>query len=494
MSDVLHPASGLEVLGARTRGAAIDDDRVREARVWAGLAVGSLGVAGAFALMLAVSRIPGIERVMAWPLGFFAKGLVIHVVFSLVVWFLAVLALLSTLATAEVEGTDGPRGAAAGIGQLGVGLAALAFPLLFLPAFRDDSIASLNNYVPVVIHPSYYTGLAVLALGIACPVLRHLAVVAGHVARGRRRLAHRLAPRPLSPLAYAMAAAGVVYVTAQVCFAWAFTLSAGTAVSALYNEHLFWGGGHVMQFLNTALMVTCWFLLARATLGPKVIDADMLRISVTLIAVFVLAAPVIYAVLPAFSALQQEAFRRLQFVLGFPTLIMALNGVVAVNAARRRGPLPWHDAGFLALVLSPVVFGVGGAMGLLISGSDTRTPAHYHGMITGVNLACMGLFLKIVLPKVAAAPAQTPGLRAQILLFGLGQLAACIGLFWAGGYGAPRKLAAGQVRLLDGAVWGMYLNGIGALLAVAGGVLFVVTVVKALRKRGPVAASSEVAS
>lgn len=503
MSDVLHPADGLGGLARRFGSRVVAADRMAEARVWAGLAVGSLGVAGAFALMLAVSRVPGIERIMAWPLGFFAKGLVIHVVFSLVVWFLAVLALLATLATAEVERGRAPRGAAighpgamgdgvvetaiiqtgiiqAGVAQLGIGLVALAFPLLFLPAFRDDSVASLNNYVPVIIHPSYYTGLAVLAAGIACPVLRHLAAVAARLAADRNRSARGSVAPSLTPLAYAMTAAGVVYLTALACFAIAFLLASGTAVSPLFNEHLFWGGGHVMQFLNTTLLVTGWFLLTRATLGPDAIDAAVLRISVTLIAVFVLAAPVFYAVLPAFAPMQQEAFRRLQFVLGFPALIIALNGIVAINAARRKGALPWGDPGFLALVLSPIVFGAGGVMGLLISGSDTRTPAHYHGMITGVNLACMGLFLKIVLPRIAVAPTGR-WLRAQILLFGCGQLAACVGLFWAGGYGAPRKLAAGQVRLLDGAVWGMYLNGIGALLAVIGGVIFVVTVVRALR-------------
>lgn len=77
-----------------------------------------------------------------------------------------------------------------------------------------------------------------------------------------------------------------------------------------------------------------------------------------------------------------------------------------------------------AEVLSLVVFGAGGAMGLMISGSDTRTAAHYHGMITGVNLACMGLFLKVVLPRIAAGATAHLAARTPILLFGLGQLVA----------------------------------------------------------------------
>ena len=58
----------------------------------------------------------------------------------------------------------------------------------------------------------------------------------------------------------------------------------------------------------------------------------------------------------------------------------------------------------------------------------------------------------------------------------------CIGLFWAGGYGAPRKTADAAATLVDGAVIGMYLNGVGALVAVIGGVMFIWTVIAALMR------------
>ena len=66
----------------------------REHLGWAWLAVGALAVAGVFALLLALSRIPGMERTPFWPIDFFYKGLVIHVVFSLVIWLLAIFAFL----------------------------------------------------------------------------------------------------------------------------------------------------------------------------------------------------------------------------------------------------------------------------------------------------------------------------------------------------------------------------------------------------------------
>lgn len=435
-----------------------------ELRSWALLAAGSLAIAGVFAFLLALSRLPGTERLVAWPLEFFSKGLVIHVVFSLVVWFLAVFALLASFATMEAA-SNGVR--YPGLGRAGIGLVAMSFPMLFIPAFSSDTTATLNNYVPVIIHPGYYLGLATLALGILMPVVRLFLNVAH-------------ASRKLSALPAAMTAGGVVYCSALAAFAAALSLVWGEAPSRLMHEHLFWGGGHLLQFLYCLLMLTGWYMLSRQSLGQGLVDEDVFRLATRLIAAFAMPAIGFYLVFEPFSVLQTEAFRRLQFVLGFPSLLIAIGGLTAVLRYRKERPLPWHDAAFVALVLSPVVFGVGGLMGIVISGSDTRTPAHYHAVIAGVNLAAMGLLLTYCLPRLARPVPQRTKLRLQIALFGFGQLMASCGLFLAGGYGAPRKTPSGAIDLVDGAVVGMYLHGLGALFAVIGGILFVVTVLRAL--------------
>ena len=437
-----------------------------EWRSWALLAAGALAIAGIFALLLAVSRLPGSEKVLPWPLGFFSKGLVIHVVFSLVVWFLAVFALLTSMAVHETS-AEAPR--LHSLGSAGPGLVAIAFPFLFLPAFLDDTAASLNNYVPVIVHRAYYFGLVLLALGVALPAVRL-------IANTPRRLSD------MSPLVLAMSAGSLIYLAALSCFATGLALSWGGEPTRQFHEQLFWGGGHVLQFLYALMMLTAWLFLLRASLGEKAIDPEIFRIAITLVAVFAVPAPLFYAVFEPFSWLQAEAFRRLQMVVALPSLMVAVAGLTGVLAARQRASLPWRNPAFLALVLSAVVFGAGGIMGLLITGSDTRTPAHYHGVIAGVNLALMGLFLCYVLPATGRPVANSRAIRAQILLFGCGQLTACVGLFLAGGYGAPRKTPSGAVDLADGAVIGMALHGAGALIAITGGVLFVATIVCALSR------------
>ena len=148
----------------------------RELIGWAWLAVGALAVAGVFALLLALSRIPGMEKTPFWPIDFFYKGLVIHVVFSLVIWLQGVFAFLVSVATLKLAGDDVR---AAPLGRIGQGAVLLAFPCLFAPAFLEATQPALTNYIPIIRHPAYDLGLFALALGVLAPVVRLLRQSAG---------------------------------------------------------------------------------------------------------------------------------------------------------------------------------------------------------------------------------------------------------------------------------------------------------------------------
>ena len=125
-----------------------------------------------------------------------------------------------------------------------------------------------------------------------------------------------------------------------------------------------------------------------------------------------------------------------------------------------------------ALWTSLALFGIGGLIGVAIHSSDVRIPAHYHGSIVGVTLAFMGLVYHL-LPKLGFGAVPARWALWQIRLYAAGQLAHVAGLAWSGGYGVQRK-AAGAEQLLRGAeqVVAMGLMGLGGLVAVAGGVLF----------------------
>ncbi len=443
----------------------------RELAGWAWLAIGALAVAGAFSILLALSRLPGIERIARWPFGFFGSGLVIHVVFSIVVWLLAMFALLLSHATLRA---DGPVRAAA-LGPMGQALTALAFPCLFAPAFLDSGVPELTNYVPLIRHPAYDIGLGLLACGILAPVARLFLNLAGRA-------------RPLPGPVLAVATGGFVYVVSLVCFACAAVILVRAGKLDTSREYLFWGGGHVLQFVYVSLMFGIWASLARDSFGENVVDPDIFRLCILLLAVFCLPAPMFYRSFEAFSIKQHSAFRVLQFVLALPTLLFAVSMLANALSIARPSQWPWRKPAFVALAMSLASCAVGGVMGMMISGSDTRTPAHYHAMMTAVSVACMGMLLTWGLRELDRRAVSEWATRPLICAYGAGQIAASVGLFLAGGYGAPRKTTAAATALVDGAVLGMYLHGLGALFAVIGGAAFVIVAVRALARARTVAA------
>jgi hypothetical protein len=440
-----------------------DSDRTL-LRAWMGLGVLALALAGVMAVLLALSRIPGSETLFPWPVAFFERGLVAHVVFSFVVWFLAAFGLLLVLAA--------PSSRDSILDRFALGGASVSFLLLLIPSFSNRGEPTLNNYIPAIADPPYYAGLALLAGALLLPVVRFLA------ASARRQ-------SPVTPFALMLAAGGAIYLLALLAFARSAAALWPAAPSYDFNEALFWGGGHILQFLNVAILIAAWIALAEKILGAEAGSPAALRFAALLLLLGALAGFAIDLSLDVHASARRETFALLQYALAPAPLLAA--GVFArrlIPAARARPELRREPA-FLALALSVAVFAVGGILGLFVDGADTRTPAHYHGVIGGINLALMGVFLGVALPAAGRAPRGRRLLALQIWLYGVGQAIASLGLFWAGGYGVPRKAAGEAQGLVElGAKLGLYLNGFGALIAVMGGVLFIVTVAGALLRRG----------
>ncbi|NQU58805.1 MAG: cbb3-type cytochrome c oxidase subunit I [Rhodospirillales bacterium] len=441
-----------------------------ELRAWAGLAMLSLAMAGVFALLLAVSRIPGIQNILPLPLDFFERGLVIHVVFSFVVWFQAVFGCLLNVSTGRLA--DGaPR--MQGLGKLALAGAYASCVLLFVPAFMERGEATLNNYIPAITDPLFYAGLALLAAAIGLMVLRLLINVIGSAGRWKE------------PLPFGTVCTALIFGVALLCFAITGATLVEEELSYEFNESLFWGGGHVLQFANTAMLLTALFVLARLTLKDVILKDNQLIL--TALSMLVLYGGMGISVTLKYAPVHEKywaMFTQFQYALTLPALLVGIPMLVDILQQRRLGQgLPMRNPAFLCLLLSPVVFAVGGVLGLFVDGGDTRTPAHYHGIIAGINLSFMGLFYGFFLPLLDREVARGKALYAQIFMFGGGQLLASIGLFLAGGYGTPRKTAGGAQGLETiGAKIGMYMNGIGALIAVIGGVMFIWMVSKALLK------------
>jgi cytochrome c oxidase subunit 1 len=440
-----------------------------ELRGWCGLALLSLAIAGVFALLLAVSRVPGIQDVFPWPLQFFQKGLVIHVIFSFVVWFLSVLGGLSVIAIHRIRSGNPSMNWA---GKLALLMGYVSSVLLFVPGFMDRGDASLNNYVPVIIDPLYYGGLIILALGLLLLFIRfaiNLTQLDG----------------PFEPITQGTFFAGVMLVLSLVCFGLSWLALGDGEINGGYNEDLFWGGGHLLQYLNTTLMLVAWYILGGIAFGRPLVDPRQFRMILGLIFIISLILPALYIVYEPISVDQRDAFTWMQYGLAPPTVLMCLAMFSSARAYRLQSDRwPWQDAAFLCLFTSILVFGIGGFLGLFVDGTDTRTPAHYHGVIGGINLTFMGLFIVLFLPLMDRVVKTTKSVLTLIWFYATGQTFHSLGLFLAGGYGAPRKTAgADQGIEALGAKIGLNLMGVGAVIAVIGGIMFIWIVSAALLRR-----------
>ena len=432
---------------------------------WALLGIVVLALAGIMALLVAVSRVPGIEKLSFWPINFFQKGLVVHVIFSFIVWFSAVFGALLCVGSAQ-----SPKSTGLNFGTLIVWAVVTASFLLVIPAFFGSNTASLNNYVPVIIDWMFYAGLLVLGIALVIQILRFLT---------RPSLWQDQA----SSFEIMIRLAAVLFFVALICLVAAGYNLQGDTLDQEFNENLFWGFGHLLQFTNVALLIGAWAYLAD-TCGLKLASTSF-KLAGAVLFFGALAAPFFYGFFEPFSALQTLAFTNLQYTFAPVTGIVLFAILAAV--VRHGSPYPWHDPAFLSLALSISVFCIGGGLGLFVDGADTRTPAHYHGVIAGINLAFMGLYYTLFLPLLDRAVVISKTIYLQLGLFAGGQTLAAVGLFLAGGYGAPRKVA-GASQGLDaiGAYAGMMMNGIGALIAIIGGILFIWSMARALlRKQGP---------
>jgi cytochrome c oxidase subunit 1 len=100
-----------------------------------------------------------------------------------------------------------------------------------------------------------------------------------------------------------------------------------------------------------------------------------------------------------------------------------------------------------------------------------------------VTIAFMGLCY-FLLPRLGFAEPQHRLAFWQPIIYSGGQFMHILGLAWTGGYGVQRK-TAGLAQGLDhvSEIAGMGLMGLGGLVSVVGGLLFLVVAYKSIRGR-----------
>jgi len=438
---------------------------------WLGLAVGVLAFAGIFSLVVVIGRMPPFDRFVTDPL-FFKRGLVAHVNLALVAWFYSfVAALLYLLPGAKAPGW---------IARHSVQIGAAGVAMMLFAAGIPGTQPILSNYIPVIDHWLFILGQALFGVGV-------LASFVGP------RLIPSAAARPAFfeiPESAAMALRGTAIglLLAAITFGiTAFRITPDLTVE-VYYELLFWGGGHVLQLCCSLAMVAVWLILLDSALGRSVMTGKTAAILVGAMMLPWLSAPIL-ALQGTWSPGYREGFTSLMRWSIFPVVslfmvacIQALMREMRAGRVSRAALADPRISGFLVSVALTVLgFGLGAA----IRGSNTMVPAHYHASIGGVTAA----FMTIAYVMLHAFGFSIPTLRLrrmaswQPVLYGVGQMVFAAGFAIAGVYGMARKsYGAEQAGRGLGESIGLGVMGLGGLVAVVGGVLFLVVIVKIWRQ------------
>ncbi len=425
---------------------------------WLLLALAALVLLTLYALLVAAARTPLLSGFDA-SRELFQSALVLHVGFAMVVWLLVYAAGLWTLAS----GDAGPFRWAALI-LAGAGAAAMA-----LAPWFGTPLALLSNYVPVLDSRLYLSGLVLFAAGIALCGAASAGDIVRALRAGRRELWR------IGAL-LSIAAAGVALFSLTASFA-----AGGAPVNQADFEELFWGPGHMLQFVHVLLMMTIWIVLGERALSGTVAPRRALAGLLLLAALPILASPLIHICYPVGSPEFRVAYTALMTWGTWPAaLLLAASLVLQLT---RAGRAVWVKAETLPLILSILLFVLGSAFGAAIqgNGATTMVTAHYHGTVGAVALAYMAFGYYVLLPAFGLAVNAGPLARAQPAIYGGGLIILASALAWWGSMGVPRKTP--YVDLAEqstAALAAMGLLGLGGLLFLVGVVLFVFNIVRSI--------------
>jgi hypothetical protein len=440
----------------------ISSDTVRRTTTaWLMLGLASLVGAGLFSLLLVLARTPAIQEWLPF-IDFFRVALVIHVDLSVLIWLLSMAGVLWALSTVrDLAAWD----------RVSFWQAAGGTAIIIVSPFVGAADPLMNNYVPVLRHPVFYAGLGLFMLGVLSHLVRSAMTFSG--------LSGRL-DGPAALQVGTKLAALTAAVAIGAFFASLWGMPSGMEGQA-YFEFLFWGSGHVIQFTHTLLMMVVWVLLAgnsgcRFNLTPRLTLTFFLLMALPVITV-----PFLYVAHDVVSPGHRLAFTELMKYGGLSSLPLGL----AVLASLWKADKPRGEGRYLrsALLSSMVLFLTGGVLGFMIAGLDIVIPAHYHGSTVGVTIAFMGLCYYL-LPRLGFGELPSRLAFWQPIVYCGGQLLHILGLAWTGGYGVQRKtagLAQGLERISE--VAGMGLMGLGGLISVVGGLLFLVVAYLSIRGR-----------
>jgi cytochrome c oxidase subunit I len=466
-------APPLRAEAAASRAGAAD---VSAARLALSLALGSLILAGLFSLLCVVGRLPHVSEWIGDP-RFFKRCLVVHVDLALVVWFFAFAGALFALLPSDRTQQR--------IFRVGFLMAVAGVVAMLAGTMIPGTAPLLSNYVPVIDNAVFVGGVALFFGGLLVSFLDGRLFV---VQRSGCKTFSDDAPgslRVTPDVAAGLKTVALAYLVAMLSFAGAWLATPAALSGKEYYELLFWGGGHVLQVANVAAMLCVWLLLLGSLLKRPVLSPRAAWLLFGLLLAPHLSSPLLTLGGTMTSTYRVGFTRLMQFGI-FPVvtvvLIVCVRRLLAAVCCGELGRRTWRDPRFVGFAASASLTVAGFLLGSAIRSSTTLIPAHYHASIGAVTVAFMaltyGLLQPLGLPSVSGKWQRL--IPIQLALFGFGQVVFAIGFAFGGAHGLGRKTYGAEQHIRSiGEYIGLGIMGAGGLLAIAGGLLFLLLVIRA---------------
>jgi cytochrome c oxidase subunit I len=391
-----------------------------------------------------------------------------------------------------------------------LGWAAFALMVLGMLSVNATVVAGradvlFTSYPPLQAHPLYYLGIILFAVGAL--VVTALFFASLVVARRERTYEGSIPLVSFGALTAAIIAVIALLHGAAIyipTFLWSLGLM---PMDAQIYRMVWWGLGHSTQQINVAAHVSIWYLLAGLTVGGVVVNEKVSRMAFVLYVLFISMASAHHLLVdpgmgPAWKVWNTSYA---MYLAVLASMVHGFTVPAGIEMGQRlrgytRGTFewlkkaPWSDPGFSGMALSVVIFGfLGGITGVtigteqinIIAHNTLRIPGHFHTTVVGGTALAFMAVTYYVLPLIFRKRVAFWGLaKIQPYLFGVGIVILAMSMIFQGIFGVPRRhwdvsfaTAPYPVEYHPAVQLFQATMGIGGLLAIAGGLAYVLIAV-----------------
>ena len=467
------------------------------------VAVVFLAIGGLFGLLVALTRWPAVHIL---PAEWFYLALTAHGADVLLFWILFFEIAILYFASAVLLNC---RLATPRMAWLGFYLMLIGAVTANVAVLQGDSSVMFTSYVPMQAAPHFYLGLILFAVGalIAVGVFFGTLVIAKDEGTYEGSV-------PLVTFGAITAAVIAVFTitSGAIILIPTFLWSIGiiSHIDPVIYKVVWWGMGHSSQQINVAAQVAIWYAIAAMLLGAKPLSEKVSRFAFLMYILFLqLASAHHLLVEPGISSewkIFNTSYALYLAVLG--SLIHGLSVPGAIEAAQRRRGLtkgvfewlrkaPWGNPAFSGMFMSLVMFGFLGGISGVVLGSEQLNlimhntlyvPGHFHGtVVAGTTLTFMAVTY-LVVPLIFRREIMFKKMAQwQPYVFGLGVAGISLFMMGAGTLGVARR--HWDITFSDAVVGFDYpgtaflmmgLNGVFAVIAALGGLMYIVVVVSSV--------------